>query len=75
MLNSFWGKFGQISNMPQIKYISEPAEYFDMLTSHQILVMDINFVSRLYRRIWHGVLIVPNNWTTSNGLELWYRLL
>ena len=45
MLNSFWRKFGQRSNMPQIKYISEPAEYFDMLTSDQILVMDINFVS------------------------------
>ena len=33
------------SNMPQIKYISEPAEYFDMLTSDQILVMGIHFVS------------------------------
>jgi hypothetical protein len=32
MLNSFWGKFGQRSNMPRIKYIlSEPAEYFDTL--------------------------------------------
>ena len=31
--------------MPQIKYISEPAEYFDMLTSDQILVMGIHFVS------------------------------
>ena len=31
--------------MPQIKYISEPAEYFDILTSDQILVMGINFVS------------------------------
>jgi hypothetical protein len=45
MLNNFWGKFGQRSNMPRIKYISEPAEYFDMLTSDQILVMGINFVS------------------------------
>jgi len=47
MLNSFWGKFGQRSNMPQIKYISEPAEYFDMLTSDQILVVgtSIHFVS------------------------------
>ena len=32
-------------------------------------------ISSLYRRIRHGVLIVPNNCTTSNGLELWYRLL
>ena len=31
--------------MPRIKYISEPVEYFDMLTSDQILVMGINFVS------------------------------
>jgi hypothetical protein len=45
MLNSFWGKSRQRSNMPQIKYISEPAEYFDMLTSDQILVIGINFVS------------------------------
>jgi hypothetical protein len=45
MLNSFWGKFGQRSNMPRIKYISQPVEYFDMLTSDQIIVMGINFVS------------------------------
>ena len=45
MLNSFWGKFGQRSNMPRIKYISEPVEYFDMLTNDQILVMGMNFVS------------------------------
>ena len=33
------------SNIPQIKYISEPAEYFDILTSDQIIVMGMNFVS------------------------------
>ena len=31
--------------MPQITYISEPAEYFDMLTSDHILVIGIHFVS------------------------------
>jgi hypothetical protein len=31
--------------MPQIKYISEPAGDFDMLTSDQIIVMGITFVS------------------------------
>jgi hypothetical protein len=45
MLNSFWGKSGQRSNKPEIKYISEPAEYFDMLTSDHILLMGIYFVS------------------------------
>jgi hypothetical protein len=50
MLNSVWGKFGQRSNMPPIKYISESAEYFDMLTSDQMLVMGINFVSNSHNR-------------------------
>jgi hypothetical protein len=45
ILNSFWEKFGLRSNMPQITYISEPAEYFDMLTSDHILVIGIHFVS------------------------------
>ena len=31
--------------MPQITYISEPAEYFDMLTSDHIIVIGIHFVS------------------------------
>jgi hypothetical protein len=45
MLNSFRGKFGQRSNMHRKKYISEHAEYFDMLNSDQILVIGITFVS------------------------------
>ena len=49
MLNNFWGKFGQRSNMPQIKYISEPAEYFDMLTSDQIHVMGEEMVEMRYQ--------------------------
>ena len=35
MLNSFWGKFGQRSNLPQIEYVSDPSVYFDLLTSDQ----------------------------------------
>jgi hypothetical protein len=47
--------------MPQIKYISEPAEYFDMLTSDQILVMGINFVR---------FLISTSRHNTTNFLSL-----
>lgn len=45
MLNSFWGKFGQRSNLPQVEYISDPSVYFDMLTSDQQEVTGVNFVS------------------------------
>ena len=45
MLNSFWGKFGQRSNMTQVTHISSPKEYFDLLTCDKQEVTDINFVS------------------------------
>ena len=32
-LYSFWGKFGQRQNMLQSSYITEPAEFFDIITS------------------------------------------
>ena len=35
MLNSFWGKFGQRANLTQTSYISDPDQYFDMLTSDE----------------------------------------
>ena len=45
MLNSFWGKFGQRSNMTQMSHISNPKEYFDLLTCDQQQVTDVSFVS------------------------------
>lgn len=45
MLNSFWGKFGQRTNLPQVEYISDPSIYFDMLTSDQQVVTGVNFVT------------------------------
>lgn len=44
-LCSFWGKFGQRSNLTQTKYITEPVEYFDMMTSDSQIVKNIRFVS------------------------------
>ena len=45
MLNSFWGKFGQRANLTQTSYISDPDEYFDMLTSDEQKVKNVRFVS------------------------------
>lgn len=45
MLNSFWGKIGQRENMPKTTYITEPCEYFDMLTSKCQQVKDVSHVS------------------------------
>ncbi|CAG2256485.1 unnamed protein product [Mytilus edulis] len=45
MLNSFWGKFGQRPNLPQVDYVSDPSIYFDALTSDQQIVTGINFVT------------------------------
>lgn len=45
MLNSFWGKFGQRENMPKTSYVTDPGEYFDMLTSNHQQVKDVSYVS------------------------------
>ncbi|CAC5393601.1 unnamed protein product [Mytilus coruscus] len=45
VLNSFWGKFWQRTNLPQVEYVSDPSLYFDMLTSDQHEVTCVNFVT------------------------------
>ena len=42
---SFWGKFGQRSNLTQSTYIAEPSEYFDMMTSSSQVIKNVRFVS------------------------------
>ena len=42
---SFIGKFAQRPNMAKVKLISDASEYFDMLTSDEIEVTDVSFVS------------------------------
>ena len=39
------GKFAQKPNMSKVKLVSEPKEYFDVLTSDKIEVTDASFVS------------------------------
>ena len=45
MLNCFWGKFGQRPNMTKTSRITDPVEYFEMMTSDEIEVSSANFVS------------------------------
>ena len=45
MLNSFWGKFGQRTNLTQTSYISDPSEFFEMMTSDQQQVKNVRFVN------------------------------
>ncbi|CAC5401455.1 unnamed protein product [Mytilus coruscus] len=45
MLNSFLGKFGQRTNLPQVDYVSDPSINFDILTSDHQEVTGSNFVT------------------------------
>ena len=45
MLNSFWGKFAQRSNLVKTEQIDDPQVFFDYLTSDEITVLDANLVS------------------------------
>ncbi len=44
-LNSLWGKFAQRQNLPQVKFVQDPAEYFELLTSDSIEVKDVNILT------------------------------
>lgn len=41
MLNSHWGKFGQNPNKSKLTYVSDPAEYIEMMTDDSKEIMDI----------------------------------
>ena len=45
MLNSFWGKFGQRDNMPQVELVKDPERYFRLLTCQSTQVKNIQFVN------------------------------
>ena len=45
MLNSFWGKFGQRTNLTQTSYISDTKHFFDFMTSDQQDIKNIRFVN------------------------------
>ena len=45
MLNSFWGKFGQRDNMPQVELVKDAERYFRLLTCQSTQVKNIQFVN------------------------------
>eukprot|EP00057_Strongylocentrotus_purpuratus_P035473 XP_799265.2 PREDICTED: uncharacterized protein LOC594742 [Strongylocentrotus purpuratus] len=45
MLNSFWGRFGMRSNLPNVNVISDPAQLYALLTSDEYRVLDLNFIN------------------------------
>ena len=45
MLNSFWGKFGQRDNMPQVELVKEAERYFRLLNCQSTQVKNIQFVN------------------------------
>jgi hypothetical protein len=44
ILNSFWGKFGQRSNLTQTSYIDDPLQFIDMMTFDQQEVRNVRFI-------------------------------
>ena len=42
---SFWGKFGQRPNMTKTTHVTDPVEYFDLMTRDDIEVNSANFVT------------------------------
>ena len=66
MLNSFWGKFGQRENLPQIEQCTTPQELYNITEDNTNQVQELRFCSEdvlevVYRNKEEAV--VPNNRT------------
>ena len=54
MLNSHWGKFGQNPDKSKVTYVSDPAEYVEMMTDDTLEVTDLMYANREHVVIrWH----------------------
>jgi hypothetical protein len=45
MLNTFWVKFGERTNLPQKTYVSDVTVFFDMMTSDNQEIKNVRFVN------------------------------
>ena len=45
MLNSHWGSFGQNPNKSKMTYVSDPAEYVEMMTDDTVEVTDLMYAN------------------------------
>ncbi|XP_031554530.1 uncharacterized protein LOC116291500 [Actinia tenebrosa] len=45
MLNSFWGKFAQRTNMTQVEMVTDEDRYFELLLSDAVEVQNMRFVN------------------------------
>ncbi|XP_078380154.1 uncharacterized protein LOC144663093 [Oculina patagonica] len=45
MLNSFWGKYGQQGNKPQVEAFTSPADFYNLLRDESVTISDIRVVN------------------------------
>ncbi|KAL5010933.1 hypothetical protein ScPMuIL_013238 [Solemya velum] len=45
VLNSFWGKLGQRTNLTRTSYVTDPDKFFDFMTSDQQEIKSVRFVN------------------------------
>ena len=77
MLNSFWGKFAQRSNLKKTEQIEDPQVFFDYLTSDEITVLDADLVSEEILEIWYEYgdkFFQPNTNVVIAALQLYNEL-
>ncbi|XP_078363834.1 uncharacterized protein LOC144648066 [Oculina patagonica] len=45
MLNSFWGKYGQQCNKPQVEAFTSPADFYSLLRDESVIISDLRVVN------------------------------
>ncbi|CAF1037458.1 unnamed protein product [Brachionus calyciflorus] len=54
LLNSFWGRFGMNTNKTQYKVISDPLEWFEMVSDDQYIIHNADFSHPNYVQVFYS---------------------
>ncbi|CAF1070576.1 unnamed protein product [Brachionus calyciflorus] len=58
LLNSFWGRFGMNTNKTQYKVISNPLEWFKMVSDDQFTIHNADFSHENYVQVFYSTRLV-----------------
>lgn len=70
LLNSFWGRFGMNTNKTQYKIISNPAEWFEMISDEQYIIHNADLSHENYIQVFYSTEVTMHEGTSQTSVTL-----
>ena len=70
LLNSFWGRFGMNTNKTQYKVISDPLEWFEMVSDDQYTIHNADFSHENYVQVFYSINVEMHEGSSQTSVVL-----